>query len=144
MTREQDVILAAELGADAVGFVLWPNSPRAVSPGRLASLVATLPPSTTPVGVFVSPSADDISRAVAAGIRIVQLHGAVGIGLDPRTTWIARSLDSGVADIPTETTVVLDAHDPTRHGGTGQTIAWKRAAQVASRRRVVLAGGLTP
>jgi phosphoribosylanthranilate isomerase len=40
--------------------------------------------------------------------------------------------------------IVLDAHDPVRHGGTGRTIDWNRAARIAAARRVLLAGGLTP
>jgi len=145
MTRPEDVALAAELGADAVGFVLWPGSPRAVAPARLAALVGALPASTMAVGVFVTPSAGDIDRAVAAGIRVAQVHGAIDArGASSVTVWVARSLDTGVSDLPVATTVVLDAHDPERHGGTGRTIDWSRAAQIAAGRRVVLAGGLTP
>jgi phosphoribosylanthranilate isomerase len=145
MTRAEDVALAAEIGADAVGFVLWPDSPRAVTPARLAALVRAVPPTTTPVGVFVTPSADDISRAIAAGIRVVQVHGAVDPHLaSPVAMWFARSLETGVRDVPPTTTVVLDAHDAERHGGTGRTIDWARAAAIAACRRVLLAGGLTP
>ena len=45
---------------------------------------------------------------------------------------------------PSTAMVLLDTHDPVRRGGTGQTIDWTRAAAVAARRRIVLAGGLTP
>ena len=46
--------------------------------------------------------------------------------------------------IDPHTLIVLDAHDPVRHGGTGRTINWTRAAQVAAARRILLAGGLNP
>ncbi len=145
MTRAVDVALAGELGANAVGFVLWPASPRAVAASDLTALIDALPESTTPVGVFVSPSADDIRRALDAGIRAVQVHGGVEVQSgSPVPIWMARSLETGVDDLPSDTLVVLDAHDPDRHGGTGRTIDWAGAAAIAANRRVVLAGGLTP
>lgn len=146
MTREADVDAAVGLGVDAVGFVLWPQSPRAVSPDRLPALVGRVPASVLPVGVFVRPSHDDVTAAVAAGIRTVQLHGvdkrpvwAAGFDL-----WMAASLsDDGYApDVPEGCLLLLDANDPRRHGGTGQQIDWGRAAKIAARRPVMLAGGL--
>jgi len=144
MTRAEDVALACELGADAIGFVLWPESPRCVTLDRIASLVASMPASTTPVGVLVTPGADEIERAVDAGLRVLQIYG----GLDRVWTvsvplWLAASVDSDLSAVPSDVPVVLDAHDPARHGGTGRTIDWKRAARLAAERRVVLAGGLT-
>jgi phosphoribosylanthranilate isomerase len=100
----------------------------------------------TPVGVFVRPSADEIATAVAAGIQVVQVHGCAA---DPPTaarvpSWIAASLEDELDAIDPAMTVLLDAHDPEKHGGTGRTIDWERAAGVAAVRRVLLAGGLTP
>jgi phosphoribosylanthranilate isomerase len=145
MTRERDVELACELQVDAVGFVMWPRSPRYVPAARVAALVRTARPDVIPVGVFVSPTRDEIGEAQDAGIRIVQIHGELpDLGRGEVETWVARSLDDGLEAIPTDVTVVLDAHDPVRHGGTGRTIDWTRAALIAADRRIVLAGGLTP
>lgn len=143
MTREEDVALACTLGVDAVGFVLWPKSPRYVSAARVAALVRHLPSAVTPVGVFVSPSSEDIVAARDAGVRVVQVHGSPAAAIEG-DVWMATSLDVGVAGLAPDVTVVLDAHDPVRHGGTGRTIDWRRAAAVAATRRVMLAGGLTP
>jgi phosphoribosylanthranilate isomerase len=57
----------------------------------------------------------------------------------------AASLHDGAVDpvAPGGTTLLLDAHDPVRHGGTGRTIDWSRARAIAARERLVLAGGLT-
>jgi phosphoribosylanthranilate isomerase len=146
MTREVDVDAAVALGVDALGFVLWPQSPRAVSVDRLPALVARVPASVVPVGVFVRPSQDEVTAAVAAGIRTVQLHGiaeppgwAAGFHI-----WIAASIrgDGYAPDVPDGCLLLLDAHDPERHGGTGQQIDWGRAATIAARRPVMLAGGL--
>ena len=147
MTRVEDVAAACELGIDAVGFVLWPKSPRHVQMRQLAPLIKMLPPTLTPVGVFVSPDDDDVRQAREAGVRVVQVHGDDGQRFEGEV-WLARSLDADVdtnlSTILPEVTIVLDAHDPERHGGTGRTIDWARAAAVAARRKVLLAGGLTP
>jgi phosphoribosylanthranilate isomerase len=147
MTRAEDVAAACELGVDAVGFVLWPKSPRHVQMRQLAPLIKMLPPTLTPVGVFVSPDDDDVRQAREAGVRVVQVHGDNGRRFEGEV-WVARPLDTDVdtnlSTILPDVTIVLDAHDPERHGGTGRTIDWARAAAVAARRKVLLAGGLTP
>jgi phosphoribosylanthranilate isomerase len=148
MTREEDLATADELGVEAVGFVMWPKSPRCISRDRLPALVRTLTPSVLPVAVFVQPTEDDIAFALDSGVRALQVHG-VG-SQDVLTTmvptWIGARLEGdGIApDVPTRIPIVLDAHDPLRHGGTGRTIDWERAARVAATRRLLLAGGLTP
>ncbi|MDP1568597.1 MAG: phosphoribosylanthranilate isomerase [Vicinamibacterales bacterium] len=151
ITREEDATLAAELGAAAVGLVLWPGSPRAVAPARARRVVDGLPPFVTPVAVLVSPTADDVRRVVeSVGVRVVQVHGAVDLEtlIDGGWTIVrATSLAGGPAAaraIDPRVTVLLDAHDPARHGGTGTTIDWTAAAGVARARRVILAGGLRP
>ena len=142
LTRVQDVAVAGELGVDAVGFVLWPGSPRAIAVDAAGQLIAGLPESVTPVGVFVRPIRDEIARAVdEAGIRVAQIHGTRDVRdlMDERwEMWVAA------ADAPEDTTIFLDAHDPERHGGTGRTIDWDAAGRIAATRRVMLAGGLTP
>lgn len=143
MTRGEDVRVACELGVDALGFVMWPRSPRYVTPVQVSALVQQIPAAITAVGVLVSPSDDEIAAARHAGVQVVQVHAAVPA--ETRSdTWVAATLDGGIDAIAAETMIVLDAHDPVRHGGTGRTIDWERAAAVAAHRRVLLAGGLTP
>ena len=76
LTREADVDAAVEAGADAVGFVLYPKSPRAVSVARAAALARGLPPFVTPVALFVNAGEDEL-RAAAEAIPAVllQFHG---------------------------------------------------------------------
>ena len=146
MTRPEDIDAAVALGVDAVGFVLWPRSPRAAPVDRLAELVAHVPSNVLPVGVFVRPSADEVAFAVAAGVRAVQLHGVTERPgwLSDCELWMAASLtDSGYAPaVSDDCLLLLDAHDPERHGGTGRTINWPRAASIAAQRQIMLAGGL--
>ncbi|MGD9902295.1 MAG: N-(5'-phosphoribosyl)anthranilate isomerase [Vicinamibacterales bacterium] len=149
-TRDDDVAAAARLDIDAAGFVFWPGSPRAVDVATAARLAQALPPWTVRVGVFVSASVEAIAAVVStAGLGAVQLHGIA----DPapyRTLGVplvwAMPLRDGAADpvAPEGTTLMVDAYDPRRHGGTGQSVDWRRAAAIAARERLVLAGGLTP
>jgi phosphoribosylanthranilate isomerase len=152
--RLEDALLAAELGADAVGFVFWPESPRFIDPYRARDIVRRLPPFMTTVGVFVDQPADFVNGvADLLALGAVQFHGheaaadyarsshrvikavAIGDSFDR-----ARDLDA----VPPHVTVLLDAHDPIKRGGTGKSIDWAVAADAARRRLVILSGGLQP
>ena len=152
--RLEDALLAAELGADAVGFVFWPQSPRFIDPYRARAIARELPPFLTTVGVFVDQPADFVNGvADLLALSAVQFHGheassdyarsshrvikavAVGDSFDR-----VRDLDA----LPSHVTALLDAHDPIKRGGTGKAIDWTVAADAALRRRVILSGGLQP
>jgi phosphoribosylanthranilate isomerase len=138
-------------GATAVGFIFWPRSPRFVSVDRAAAIISQLPPHVMKVGVFVDEPLDAVRRAVEeAGLTTVQLHGnepptyaeAAGVPVLRATT--VDEVERSGRVWPADTTFLLDAADPERRGGTGMTVNWVRAAAIARRRRIVLAGGLTP
>ena len=76
ITRLEDALLAADLGASMVGFIFWPSSPRFVDPYRARRIVSALPPWLSPVGVFVDQPIDYV-RGVANLVKLgaVQLHG---------------------------------------------------------------------
>ncbi len=155
ITRREDADAAVEVGASALGFVFWPKSPRAIDPYRARAIVSSLPPFVSAVGVFVDqPAAYVNGVAGLVGLSAVQLHGdepveyAAAIN---RPVVKAVGLRHGVAppagmveSWPTRVLVLVDVHDPVRRGGTGRTVDWSVAAAIARRRRVVLAGGLTP
>jgi phosphoribosylanthranilate isomerase len=146
ITREADASLSVMLGASALGFVLWPGSPRHVPLARVKLITAALPPFVTPVGVFVDPTADDIARAAQSGIRLAQIHGAVPASAALpvlRAVHLGDNPDGLDVEVGPVEAVLLDAYDPVRHGGTGRTVDFSRAAAVAATRTVVLAGGLT-
>jgi phosphoribosylanthranilate isomerase len=151
ITRVTDALHAVEQGATAVGFVLWPRSPRGVTVERAAEIVAELPPHVMRVGVFVNEPVESI-RVIAAraGLTAIQLHGdeppAYADALDwPvfRAVSVADLAEASEAWAP-ETALLIDSIDPIRRGGTGAVIDWSLAAAAARKRRVVLAGGLTP
>ncbi|MFC5474854.1 phosphoribosylanthranilate isomerase [Paraherbaspirillum soli] len=76
LTREQDVQAAVTAGADAIGFVFYPNSPRYLAPQQAARLMAAVPPFVTTVGLFVNASPEQVSEVVAQlPLSLLQFHG---------------------------------------------------------------------
>ncbi|HEY8027268.1 MAG TPA: phosphoribosylanthranilate isomerase [Burkholderiaceae bacterium] len=76
LTRIEDLQAAVAAGADAVGFVFYPPSPRYVAPEAAARLLAALPPFVTSVGLFVNASAAEVAATVAvAPVSLLQFHG---------------------------------------------------------------------
>lgn len=151
ITRLDEALLAADLGAAAIGFVFWPRSPRFVEPARAREIARALPPFVTPVGVFVDQPAGHVKDVAAVvGLGAVQLHGNEDLGYARaigRRVIKAASVEqaAALADFwPPEITLLIDAVDESRHGGTGRVIDWAAAGRLAARRRIILAGGLTP
>jgi phosphoribosylanthranilate isomerase len=148
ITRLEDARHAVDEGATAIGFVLWPRSPRYVAPERVADIVAALPATVLTVGVFVNEPVDHVRTTMErAGLTTVQLHGEEPPAFGERLAWpVLRAVRIDTVDScgwPAETTLLLDTIDTATRGGTGQTVDWPQAADVARRRRVILAGGLT-
>jgi phosphoribosylanthranilate isomerase len=149
--RVEDAMLAAALGASAIGFIFWPGSPRFIDPARARAIADALPGDVLRVGVFVD-QAPEYVRHVADRVLLgaAQLHGAesadaytdLGLRLI-KAIAVTDPFDGSAIDaVPDEVTVLLDAHDPVRRGGTGRTIDWSIAAAMAARRRTILSGGL--
>jgi phosphoribosylanthranilate isomerase len=161
LTREQDVDAAVAAGADAVGFVLYAPSPRAVTPERAAQLAARLPPFVTPVLLFVNETTTNViaASAMVAG-AVVQFHGdetadecwqASGQGTRPylRAARIPLGDQALAFDLveyahvhSRARAILLDAHVE-GYGGGGKAFHWSLLPpSVAS--HLVLSGGLTP
>lgn len=152
ITNRDDALHAADCGADALGFVFYAASPRCVAPEQARIIIASLPPFVTRVGLFVNEDPERIKALVAAcGLDAVQLHGdelpadcllppcRVIKGVRPA----AAAELAALADYPV-TALLVDAAVPGRFGGTGQRADWELARHIATRHRVILAGGLTP
>jgi phosphoribosylanthranilate isomerase len=151
ITRVEDAEAAVALGANALGFVFWPKSPRYVDPYRARAIVASLPPFVSTVGLFVNqPAAHIANVASLARLGVVQLHGdetpedAAALGRPVVRALSPHAAGHDLSRWPARVTILLDAHDSERRGGTGRTIDWDAAAEVARRRRILLAGGLSP
>jgi phosphoribosylanthranilate isomerase len=151
VTREADAVLAVSLGAAAVGFIFWPRSPRAITPATARAIHAHLPPFVSRVGVFVNASPAEVAEATrVAGLDVVQLHGdePVEAYADAGARVMKVAALETTADVdrvlawPSWVTPLVDAVDRARRGGTGRVADWTLAAQVATMRPTVLAGGL--
>ena len=148
ITRVEDAEAAVGLGAGAIGFVFWPQSPRAIDPERARSIAAALPPFVTTVGVFVNQAPAFVNDVAArVGLGAVQLHGDERIDVleqieRPVVKAFAMGGNDDAAVWPDRVRLLIDAHDPDKRGGTGKTVDWSRAAAIAARRPVLLAGGL--
>jgi phosphoribosylanthranilate isomerase len=150
--RMEDALLATDLGAAAVGFVFWPASPRFIDPYRARPIVMALPVWVSAIGVFVDQPCDYVAGvARLLNLAAVQLHGNEAPGTYAHCTLrvikavpVAHGFDpvAAMSAVPSSATVLLDAHDPVKKGGTGRTIDWTSAAAAARIRPVILSGGL--
>ena len=161
LTREEDVDAAVAAGADAIGFVLYAKSPRAVTPERAAQLARRLPPFVTPVLLFVNANTPEIiaTCALLAGATI-QFHGdespqdclaATAQGARPYLRAARIPLGDGAAlfdlvkyahDYSHAQAILLDAHVE-GYGGGGKAFNWSLLPPSVSS-HLVLSGGLTP
>ena len=153
LTRPEDALAAARLGADAVGLIFYPKSPRGVDIDTARTVRAAVPPYVTVVGVFVDPEAELVTRAIReVALDLVQFHGdeppefcqsfgrpfikavRMRAGVDLRE--VAGRYSSARA-------LMLDSFEPGKHGGTGKTFDWSLIPRDLGV-PFILAGGLTP
>ena len=151
ITRLEDALCAADCGADAVGFIFHPASPRYIAPERASEIIAQLPGELTKVGVFVNREEKEVKRTMeACGLDLIQLHGdespeycrrfpheRVIKAVFPQTPEELRRL------VDYEVRAFLaDARDAGRYGGTGKQPDWELAAKLRESHPLILAGGL--
>lgn len=150
VTTVDDAVLAAELGASAIGLVFWPGSPRFVEMAQAKAIVAALPPFVSAIGVFVDQPEHAANVAREVGLGAVQFHGdempgsyrAFPVRVIKAVTVRDASAREEAAAVPAGATVLLDAHDRVKRGGTGRVVDWSIAAMIARERPVILSGGL--
>jgi phosphoribosylanthranilate isomerase len=156
ITRLEDAQLVVELGAWAVGLILWPGSSRRVAAGDAGAIAAAVRRRVEVVGVFVNGTLDEVARtAEDVGLTMLQFHGDEGPAFcaeAARRTGCkvikAARVRSG-ADIQALSAFhtdfhLLDSYAPGRPGGTGGTFAWELARAHRGGVPVILSGGLTP
>jgi phosphoribosylanthranilate isomerase len=154
MTNLEDALLAAELGADALGFIFYAKSPRYVAPETARAIIAQLPPFVAAVGVFVDEAAALVQELAArTGLDWVQLHGQESPdycrSLGRKVIKAFRIQDEGslsrLADYRgAAQALLLDTYKKGQVGGTGETFDWHLARQAKQYGPIILAGGLTP
>lgn len=152
ITNLDDARHASACGADALGFVFYPRSPRCIAPDQAQRIIAELPPMITTVGLFVNESPARIRQTVEfCGLNAVQLHGDEEPGQCCYAPYrvikalrLRPGMDDGTFSAYQVSALLLDAYVADQPGGTGQRCDWARAKEIASRHRVILAGGLNP
>jgi phosphoribosylanthranilate isomerase len=155
MTRHEDAELAVELGAWAIGFVLWPHSPRAADPAVAAGIAAALRRRVELVGVFVNATFDEIAHAAdELHLSHVQLHGDEGPAFCAeaarrtgakviKAMRIASAADFQDLERYHTDLHLLDAAAKGLRGGSGRTWDWALAARRRRHVPAILSGGLT-
>jgi phosphoribosylanthranilate isomerase len=153
ITNPLDALAAAEFGADAVGFVFHPPSPRCVSLEDAVRIAQKLPPHIVKVGVFVDADQEIVLRAIAGcGLNLLQFHGnespdyCVQFALMSMKAFRIKEAASmqELAKYPTDAWL-LDSYVVDKLGGTGEKFNWELARDAQRLGRpIFLAGGLTP
>jgi phosphoribosylanthranilate isomerase len=161
VTTVEDAYDAALFGADAIGLNFYEGSPRHVTPDTAQAILRELPPFVEPVALYVNQPLRDVFQALngLGGVRTFQWHGSrpelcdvfpfrmiAAFAVRDRNSLVeitryldmARGLGKGPA------AVLVDAHVPGQHGGTGQCAPWDLLAQFRPPEPLILAGGLTP
>ena len=159
ITRIEDARLAVDAGVWAVGFVFVQNSPRHITPQKVAEIIENLPLDVEKVGVFVNSTLDDVAKIAAdTGITKIQLHGEetpdycgkiaemtgkkVIKALRIVKEWDVNAINSYK---PCVSYILLDSYSGAMHGGTGKAFDWEIAKKAKNFRvPLILAGGLTP
>ncbi len=152
LTNLDDALAAVDAGADGLGFILVPGTPRYVTPAAVANIIAGLPPFVAKVGVFVDEPLEQVQSVLAeCGLDLIQLHGRESpeycAALCPRAIKSFRVRNAESLARLAEYRVaayLLDTYLPGQAGGTGQVFDWGLARQAAAHGRIILAGGLTP
>lgn len=153
ITRIEDALAAARLGARALGFIFYARSARNVSAATAAGIIRALPPFVTAVGLFVNPEVGDVERVLTqAPLGLLQFHGEEsaefcgGFGVPYlKAARVSPALDLlQYAQLYSAAQgLLLDAFIEGTHGGTGVAFDWgliPRALPLP----VVLSGGLNP
>jgi phosphoribosylanthranilate isomerase len=154
ITNLEDALLAAGLGADALGFIFYPKSPRYVTPDAAREIIAQLPPFVMSVGVFVDEEAAVVQDLAAqAGLDWIQVHGQeppdycrtlgrrVIKGFRIKDESFLKDLEPFHGAVQA---FLLDTYKKGQVGGTGETFDWRLAREAKRYGQIILAGGLTP
>ena len=154
VTNLQDAQACAQLGANMIGFNFYPQSPRYIEPKIARQIIEAVPTEVCAVAVFVDGRAEKIRNiADAAGVRCLQLHGFVSPDTSSELAGefrVIRAFSTDCQFRPQDISffgdcdVLVDAHHPNLHGGTGLTCDWQAARAARSFARfLILSGGLT-
>ncbi len=158
LTSAKDAQAAVDAGADALGLVFAPQSPRCLTIEQAVRICDAIPPFVSTVGLFMDAPADQL-REVLAAVRIdcLQFHGvetdsycrrfqhpyikAVAMSAAGDDSNPVNAVDRWFSEFPGAAALLFDSHQPGQAGGTGRVFDWGRI-QIGGDRPIILAGGL--
>ncbi|WP_454255003.1 phosphoribosylanthranilate isomerase [Pseudomonas sp. Marseille-Q8238] len=153
ITRVEDALAAAAAGADAIGFVFYEKSPRAVTIGQAQRIVAALPPFVTTVGLFVNAGRDALCEVLASvPLDLLQFHGDESQAdceghnrpyIKALRVRAGDDIAAQMAQYPSASGILLDTFVEGVPGGTGEAFDWALVPHDLPK-PVILAGGLSP
>ncbi|NWO04904.1 MAG: phosphoribosylanthranilate isomerase [Alteromonadaceae bacterium] len=152
LTRPEDIDAAVASGADAIGLVFYPPSPRSVNIEQARVLAARIPAFVTVTGLFVNPAPEDVEEVLNhVSLDLLQFHGDESPAFCESfgRRWIKAirvrepgQIEAAFDEYANAAGLLVDAWDPQRYGGTGQSFNW----ELIPRERpmpLILAGGLS-
>ena len=151
ITNISDARSAADCGADALGFIFYPQSQRYVKPMKAKEIIQTLPCEISKVGVFVNHEIQKVKEIVQfCGLDLIQLHGD-----EPPEYCAQFPMSSLIKAVSCRTeqeilelrsfpvaAILMDARDSRQYGGTGKNSDWRLAIRLKEMHPFILAGGL--
>ena len=153
ITNLQDAISAAELGADALGFVFYPKSPRFISPKNAKEIIKKLPPFISMVGLFVNQSKSEVEEVIkGCPLNLLQFHGDENESFCkqynlPYIKAITMKSDVDllkcIQEYNSAKALLLDTFSKVARGGSGEVFDWKMIPP-NTLKPIIVAGGLTP
>jgi phosphoribosylanthranilate isomerase len=153
ITRIEDALAAVEAGADAIGFVFYAKSPRAVTVQQARAIIQALPPFVTTVGLFVNASRCELGEILdAVPLDLLQFHGDEAAEdcegwhrpyIKALRVKAGDDIAAAVDAYPSASGVLLDTYVEGVPGGTGEAFDWSLIPHRLSK-PLILAGGLTP
>ena len=154
ITNWADARKSVEAGADFLGFNFYAKSPRYITPAAASRIIRRLPRGIEAVGVFVNETEENVLKtAQLAGLQQIQLHG------DESPETVARlrrnfpvikalrvdgKIEASLSDFVNADALLLDAVNGNQFGGTGKTFDWNLMRRANLKKKLFLAGGLTP
>ena len=151
ITNVTDALKAAELGADAVGFIFYSKSKRYVDKETAKMIIDSLPPFITKVGVFVDEDEETVTEIQSyCGLTALQFHGSESPEYCAKFRNVIKAIRvKDEADVrlakkyePHVSAILFDTYSDNMQGGTGKTFDWKMLSTLRLKKPVILSGGI--
>ena len=151
ITNMSDAFIAAECGADALGFIFYPKSQRYVAPEKVKEIIQKLPYEIIKVGVFVNHEIHEVKEIVKfCSLNLIQLHGdespeyCAQFPISSLIKAVSPRIEEDIHKLKNYPVraILVDGREPGHYGGTGKNSDWRLAIKIKETHPLILAGGL--